>query len=92
MLILGIADLISALFLIRGFLHIAVPGALVFFFALYLLIKAILFISDIGSWMDIAAGLLLVISLSYPLPMFLLLAFAVLIGLKGAMSLLAGNN
>lgn len=90
MLILGIADLLSALLLIRGIYHVAVPGALVFVFALYLLIKAIMFISDIGSWMDIVAGLLLVLSLTYSMPTFILLAFAVLIGLKGAMSLFAG--
>lgn len=90
MLILGIADLISALLLIRGVYQIAIPAGLVFFFALYLLIKAVIFISDIGSWMDIIAGILLVLSISYSLPTIFLLAFAALIGLKGAMSLLAG--
>ena len=90
MLILGIADLISALLLTRGFYNVSIPSAVIFFFAIYLFIKAIFFIADVGSWMDIIAGFLLVLSISYSLPTFLLLGFAILVGLKGAMSLLAG--
>lgn len=90
MLILGIADLISALLLVRGFYNVPIPNAVIFFFAVYLLIKAIIFIADVGSWMDIIAGLLLVLSISYSPPTFLLFGFAALVGLKGGMSLMAG--
>lgn len=88
MLLLGAADLIAALLLVRGFYNILVPNAVIFFFAAYLFIKALIFIADIGSWMDIIAGLLLVLSISNTIPVFLLLGFAALVGLKGAMSIL----
>jgi len=89
MLLLGITDLISALLLVRGFYEVAIPTAVVLFFAAYLIIKALLFIADIGSIMDIVAGILLVLSLFYSMPQSFLFIFAFLVGLKGILSVLA---
>lgn len=90
MLILGILDSLAALLLVRGFYSVSIPEAIIFLFALYLFGKALIFIADIGSWMDIGAGLLLILSLSHPLPQIILLIFAGLLGLKGAMSIIGG--
>lgn len=90
MLLLGITDLISALLLVRGFYEVAIPTAVVLFFAAYLIIKALLFIADIGSMMDLGAGILLILSVFYAVPSSFLFIFAFLLGLKGILSMLTG--
>ncbi len=91
MLLLGIADIVAALLLVRGFYEmISIPSEFIYIFAVYLFIKAIIFIFDIASIIDIAAGILLVLTLYFVVPPIVLLAFAAFLGLKGAMTLLAG--
>lgn len=90
MLLLGVADLISALLLMRGSYHISVPQAVIFFFAIYLFVKAVIFIADVGSWLDIITGVLLILSISHSLPFVICLIFALIVGLKGTLSIMAG--
>ena len=90
MLLLGVADLIAALLLMRGFYNVPIPNIVIFIFAIYLFIKALIFIADIGSMMDIGAGILLVLSIAVQIPIYVLLAFAFLLGLKGVLTVFAG--
>ncbi|MDP1538828.1 MAG: hypothetical protein Q8M00_02235 [bacterium] len=87
---MGITDLIAALLLIRGFYDVTISNAAIFFFAAYLIIKALLFIADIGSIMDLGAGILLVLSVFYAVPLPFLFIFAFLVGSKGILTMLAG--
>ena len=90
MLLLGLADIIAGSLLIRGIYNISVPQVLVMVFAGYLIMKGLLFIADIGSMMDLGAGILLILTLFINLPILLLIIFAALVGLKGLMSLFGG--
>ncbi|MEK9135190.1 MAG: hypothetical protein AAB451_02725 [Patescibacteria group bacterium] len=90
MLFLGIADIIAGSLLIRGFYNIPVPSVAVVIFAGYLIMKGIVFISDIGSLIDLVAGVLLILTLFFNFPIMILIIFAALIALKGVMSLFSG--
>jgi len=90
MLLLGIADIIAASLLIRELYNIPVPHVIVIIFASYLIMKGVLFISDIGSLMDLVAGILLILTIFFNFPMFILIIFASLLGIKGVMSLFTG--
>ena len=57
--------------------------------AIYLILKSLLFLMDIGSLFDIIGGILLIASLFTPLPPILLFIAAGLVGIKGVMSLFA---
>jgi hypothetical protein len=89
MLILGAADTIAACLLVRGFydLPFAIPKIIIIFFAAYLLIKGVILIADIGSAFDLVGGILLLLSLANFIHPSILIFFAVLIGLKGILSL-----
>ena len=85
--ILGLGDIFAAIILFASITN--PPLIIIIFTAGYLLIKAFLFLFDIGTAMDIAAGLLLIISLFvnlHPLPLCI---FSILIGIKGILSLFA---
>lgn len=89
MLFLGLADIASALFLIRGVYHWQVPEGVLTVFAAYLIIKAVIFIFDITSIIDLLAGAVLLLSVTTNIPQFVLYGFAAFLGLKGVMTLLA---
>ena len=59
--ILGVADMIAALLFFFLGLKIAIPKAILLGFALYLIIKGILFIMDFASIIDIAIGVILLL-------------------------------
>ena len=86
---LGILDLIAAALLVGIAYQVVLPTGLVIAFAVYLFLKALMFLMDIGSFFDIVAGILLVLSLSMSLPPLAFLILAGLVGLKGIMSLFA---
>ena len=90
MLLLGIADIIAGSLLIRGIYNIPVPQILVMVFAGYLIIKGLLFITDIGSAMDLVAGILLILTVFLNIPTLILIIFASLLGIKGVMSFFGG--
>ena len=90
MLLLGIADIIAGSLLIRELYDIPVPQVIIIIFGGYLITKGLLFITDIGSMMDLIAGILLILTIFFNFPIFVLIIFASLLGIKGAMSLFAG--
>lgn len=89
MFLLGLADIASALLLIRGVYQWNIPSEIVTIFAAYLIIKAVIFIFDITSLIDLVAGALLLVSVSSNIPEFILYGFAIFVGFKGAMTLMA---
>ncbi|OGZ24139.1 MAG: hypothetical protein A2896_02390 [Candidatus Nealsonbacteria bacterium RIFCSPLOWO2_01_FULL_43_32] len=86
---LGIFDLLAAGLLVGAGYELAMPQGLVITLAVYLLLKALLFLADIGSLFDVIGGILLILSLSMTLPPLVFFVAAVLVGLKGMMSLFA---
>lgn len=86
---LGILDLLAAAVLAGTAYHLPIAHGLVIGLAVYLFLKSILFLMDIGSWFDIIAGVLLILSFSISLPPLLLLVMAGLVGIKGVLSLFA---
>lgn len=87
--ILGVFDILAATALVGVAYGVAIPQGLIITVAVYLFLKALIFLMDIGSLFDIIAGILLVLSLSITLPPLVLFILAGLIGLKGILSLFA---
>lgn len=85
--ILGLADIITAACLIATGLRVDAPRQMVLFFSLYSILKGLFFLKDIGSVMDIFAGTLLFLTLFFQFPQSLLYFAAFLVGLKGLLSL-----
>ncbi len=86
---LGIFDLLAAGLLVGTGYHLVMPHGLIMTLAVYLILKALIFLMDIGSLFDVAGGILLILSLSMALPPLVFFIAAVLVGLKGVMSLFA---
>ena len=84
---LGLLDVIATLLLIGVAASLNISQGLIITMSVYLIIKGIVFIIDIASVFDITAGTLLILSLFVSLPPVLLLIAAVLVGIKGFMSL-----
>ena len=84
---LGIFDILAAGLLVGAGYHLAMPQGLIIAVAIYLFLKALIFLMDIGSLFDIVAGILLILSLSMTLPPLVFFILAGLVGLKGMMSL-----
>jgi len=87
--ILGVFDLLAAGLLVGAGYHLAMPTGLVIVVAVYLFLKALIFLMDVGSLLDVAAGVLLILSLFIGLPPLVYFIIAGLIGLKGILSLFA---
>jgi len=87
--ILGILDLLAAGLLAGTAYHLPLAHGLIIGIAIYLILKSLLFLMDIGSLFDIVGGILLILSLFMALPPILLFIVAGLVGLKGLMSLFA---
>jgi len=86
---LGILDILAAGLLAGTAYHLPLAHGLIITVAVYLILKSLLFLMDIGSLFDIIGGILLILSLSMTLPPILLYISAGLVGLKGIMSLFA---
>ncbi len=87
--ILGVFDLLAAALLVGAAYQVTLPYGLVIALAVYLFLKALMFLMDIGSLFDIMVGILLILSLSMSFPPLVFFIFAGLIGLKGFLSLFA---
>ncbi len=89
MLILGIFDILSGAMLVNRLFSTG-SVAIIFFviFGLYLLIKFFIFRGDLASYIDLGAGLTLVVGLFLAPPAPLVLAFAGLVGWKGFKSII----
>ena len=87
--LLGLLDILASGILVAAGFGISLPATLVIVFAVYLFLKALVFLLDIGSAFDVIAGILLILSLSMTLSPIVLFIAAGLVGLKGIMSLFA---
>jgi len=90
--VLGLADLMAGFIFLGKALHIELPILMVLFFALYLIAKGIVFVVislDAGSFIDVAAGLVLAIAVLFQISPILLGIFAVFLVGKGFFSLFA---
>lgn len=83
----GFADIIAALLLVAYFYQVDIPRGLALSLGIYLMFKGIIFIMNFFSLADIAAGVLLVFSLTSAVPGPVLLGLAIFLGLKGLVSL-----
>ena len=86
---LGIFDILAAGLLVGAGYHLSMPQGLIITLAVYLILKALIFLTDIGSLFDALGGILLILSLSMALPPLVFFIAAGLVGLKGVMSLFA---
>jgi hypothetical protein len=82
---LGIIDLIAALLLVTK----GISSIVLIIFAILLFFKALICLTDIGGWLDIGAGILLILKISIIVPPLLILIVAGFLALKGVMSLFA---
>lgn len=87
--ILGLADLFIAFLLFSKASRANVPWEIIAVFSFFVLIKAIPFLPDIGSIFDCIAVALLILSIFVTMPVLILIIAAVLLGIKGIMSLFA---
>lgn len=88
--IMGVLDIIASILLFIAPFNLSLPERLVWTFALYLIIKGVIFILSIISIVDIIGGAMLLISLTnitIPKTIFFIVAF--IIAQKGIFSLLA---
>jgi hypothetical protein len=86
---LGIIDILAAVLLLSFILGIEVPAFLLVIIPVALLLKASIYVFDIGSLTDFGIAILILLSFFWVLPVWLLLIGAVLIAIKGLMSLFA---
>ncbi|MFA5767551.1 MAG: hypothetical protein WC919_06530 [Candidatus Paceibacterota bacterium] len=86
--ILGFVDIFAGLIFTASFYEIDVPRGLMITVGVILILKGVLFLMNIFSWIDLAAGVLLVFGLALFLPSFVPLALAAFLGIKGLISLL----
>ena len=86
---LGLLDLFGTFLLLSILYKVDIPSGLIITIAACLIIKGIIFITDLTSLVDIALGVLLILSLSLTLPAFIILPFALFSGVKAIMSLFA---
>jgi hypothetical protein len=86
---LGVLDLIITLMLLAIAFKLEVPLGMIIVIPAFLLIKALLFINDIGSAIDICAAIIIILSIFLNIPFMILIIVAGLMGFKAIMSLFA---
>ena len=88
MKLLGSVDLFAAFLLVAIGLGVIAPKGLIILAAFFLFLKSLICLRDIGSMMDIAFAILLVLSIFLTtIPPVILFVAAILLGVKGLMSL-----
>ncbi|MDD2731119.1 MAG: hypothetical protein PHW33_03285 [Candidatus Portnoybacteria bacterium] len=87
--ILGLIDLLAAFLLLAIAAGVDAPLEVLIFIPLCLLLKASIALADAGGLTDLAIGILLVLSVFFPIHPYLLYIGAAIIGLKGLESLAA---
>ena len=83
----GFADIVAGLLFLASFYHADIPRGMVLTFGIFLILKGLIFIANYFSWIDIAAGVLLVSGWIFVIHPFALIGIAVFLGLKGLVSL-----
>ena len=87
--VLGLADIFAAVLLAFIALGMQIPAVVFVIVSSILLMKASIYIADIGSVTDVMIVVLIVSSFFIILPWWVLVSGAVVIGVKGLMSLSA---
>ena len=87
--ILGAGDIFATILLLATAGNFYIPREMMFGALACLFLKAVCFLPDIGSILDIVVVFLLIASIFITIPSSILFIFAALLGLKGIMSLLA---
>lgn len=87
--LLGFIDILAGFLFLAGFYKLDVPRGMVMAVSIILILKGILFLINYFSWIDIAAGILLIFGLAAILPFPVLIGLAAFLILKGFVSLLA---
>jgi len=86
---LGFVDILAGLLFLANFYQLDVPRGMVVAVSVVLILKGLLFLMNYFSWIDIAAGILLIFGLSAILPFPVLIGLAAFLILKGLISLFA---
>ena len=89
---LGLADIIAAVFLASVAFGIQIPAVFLVVVSSILLMKASIYIADIGSVTDVIIAILLISNFFIILPWWILVPGALVIGNKGIMSLFATSS
>lgn len=84
----GFADIISGLLFVAGFYDIDIPRGMMVTFGIYLALKGLIFFMNFFSWIDIAAGVLLISGWIFSVNPLILIAIAAFLAIKGLVSLL----
>ena len=89
--ILGIVDLLAAIFFwIFGFFGI-IPSSIIFVFAFYLLIKGVIFVilaDKFVSGLDIVCGIIMFLAIQFSMPTIIIILVSIYLIQKGIFSLL----
>lgn len=86
LLIMGFVDINAVILLVAVANGVLVPPAILVFISLGLIAKACIAIADIGAVCDLAAAILLLLSLIFVAPAWLLYIVAALMAIKGIRS------
>ena len=86
--ILGFIDVLAGLLFVAGAYGVAAPNGMVLAIGIIMMAKGVMFITNFFSWIDLAAGVILVFGLAAFLPHYLLLGLAIFVAVKGIASLL----
>lgn len=89
--ILGIMDLLAGIFFWIFALFGIIPSSIISFFALYLVIKAIIFLisEHFASALDLISGIIMFSSLAFNLPDFIAIIISLYLVQKGIFSLIS---
>lgn len=87
MKILGLVDIIGGLLFVASFYGLAAPHGLMVTIGVLLILKGVLFIANVFSWGDIAAGVLLTFNLAQSITPIVLIIAAAFLTVKGLVSL-----
>ncbi len=88
--ILGILDVITAIIMFAMPFNFGIPASVIFVFAVYLLVKGVIFITNPMSWIDLAIAVILLLNYHsiFALPRTAMFILAFIILQKGLFSLL----
>jgi|GEM_PF-1879643 hypothetical protein len=88
--ILGILDIITAIIMFTMPFKLGIPSSVIFVFAVYLLVKAVIFITNPMSWIDLAVAVILLLGYHsvFVLPRTAMFVLAFIILQKGLFSML----
>jgi len=89
--ILGVLDIISAIVLILKYFFENLPDKIVWIFAIYLIVKGVLFLlsKDIISILDVVCGIVFIVAVFFPISSKVLILVCFFLIQKGLFSLVS---